>query len=70
MAEASQRRIARKAVFALLVVGIVTSTSGHYYQKRQQAAQVTWQDVSDTLLDVEAAKRDLFESLNHKAVGS
>ena len=41
MAEASQRHIARKAVFALLVVGIVTSTSGHYYQKRQQAAQVT-----------------------------
>jgi len=38
--------------------------------RRQQAAQVTWQDVSETLLDVEVAKRDLFDSLNSKTGGS
>ena len=70
MAAASQNRTARNVVFALLVVGIAVSTAGYHYQKRQQAAQVTWQDVSETLLDVEVAKRDLFDSLNSKTGGS
>ena len=70
MAAANPRRTARKVVFAMLATGIVISSAGYQYQKRQQAAQVTWQDVSATLQDVEVAKRDLFDSLNKKAGGS
>ena len=70
MAAANPKRTARRVVFAMLAIGIVISTAGHHYQKRQQASQVTWQDVSATLQDVEVAKRDLFDSLNSKAGGS
>ena len=69
MAAANPKRAARRIIFAMLAIGIAISTTGNQYQKRQQAAQVTWQDVSTTLQDVEVAKRDLFDALNSKAGG-
>lgn len=63
----ADNRGARKVVFTLLACGMILSFAGHKYQQRQQAAQITWQDVSDTMQEVESAKQDLFQSLNAKA---
>lgn len=58
---------AHAVVLVLLVFGITLSLAGHKYRQHQRAKQITWQDVSNTLQDVEGAKQDLFRSLNAKA---
>lgn len=58
---------ARKAIFVMLACGVVLSFAGHKYQQHQKSSQITWQDVSDTMQEVEDAKQDLFQSLNAKA---
>lgn len=66
MPEVSQQG-ARKAVFVMLACGVVLSFAGHKYQQHQKTAEITWQDVSNTMQEVEDAKQDLFQSLNAKA---
>ena len=67
---AVNREQATKSVMVLMILGITISFAGHKYQQRQQAAEITWQDVSNTMQEVESAKQDLFTSLNSKATGS
>lgn len=55
-----------KVIISLFVFGIVLCIAGHKYQSRQQARQISWQDVNVAMQDVESAKRELFQSLNAK----
>lgn len=69
MPEVSHQR-ARKTIFVMLACGVMLSFAGHKYQQHQQTAEITWQDVSNTMQDVEDAKQDLFQSLNAKATSN
>ena len=62
----ANQRLARKMVVVLFVIGLAIAFAGARHQQAQVAAQVTWQDVSATLQDVEIAKRDLFQSMQEK----
>ena len=57
---------ARQAVVVLFIIGLVVAFAGARHRQAQVTAQVTWQDVSATLQDVEIAKRDLFQSMQEK----
>jgi hypothetical protein len=62
----ANQRAARNVVMVLFAIGLVVAGAGYHHQKAQRDAQVTWQDVSATLQEVEIAKRELFESMHEK----
>jgi len=62
----ANQRLARKMVVVLFVIGLAVAFAGARHQQARATAQVTWQDVSATLQDVEIAKRDLFQSMQEK----
>lgn len=63
---AARQRTAQRAVVALFLIGLVVAYAGNRHRNARLDAQVTWQDVSATLQDVETAKRDLFQSMQEK----
>ena len=63
----ANQRAARKVVVVLFLIGVVIAYAGYRHQNEQRRSQVTWQDVSATLQEVEIAKRELFESMHEKA---
>ncbi len=62
----ANQRAARNVVIVLFLIGLVIAFAGLRHQHEQRTAQVTWQDVSATLQEVEVAKRELFESMRAK----
>lgn len=66
MPTASQLHAVRVTVVVVFIASLIFAFAGYRYRNAQVAAQVTWQDVSATLQDVETAKRELFESMQQK----
>ncbi len=67
MQTADHQNPGRKIVIGLFAIGVIIALAGYKHRSAQQAAQVTWQDVSATLQNVEVAKRDLFQSMQLKS---